>query len=395
MKTLAIVGSGISAMTCAHYLRDKYRISVFDRNDYLGGHTHTHRMGGFTLDTGFIVFNLQTYTNMLKMFDELGVQKQKSDMSFSVYNLQTGLQYSGYSVFAQKKNLTSPQHWKFLMDIQKFFRIGRRDFKKENRESIREYCRQNGLSDYFIENFIVPLSSAIWSTPDTRDFPIGLILPFFHNHGLLQATRHIQWFTVKGGSDTYTKKIAQGLDIHLNEEVISAKQGKKVTLKTAKQEYEFDYAILACHSDQSIKIASGLPDDKKKLLSAFKYNKNLAVLHTDESIMPPIKKVWSSWNHMIDKGKSSTVYWLNRLQNPATDVNYFVSINPFQEIKKSKIIRQIQYDHPLFTLENFKLQKRLQELNENTRIYFAGAYFGYGFHEDGCKSGLEVVRRLK
>lgn len=392
---LAIVGSGISAMTCAHYLKGKYDISIFEKNDYLGGHTHTHRMDGFTLDTGFIVFNLHTYPNMLKMFEELGIEKRKSDMSFSVHNLRTGLQYSGYKPFSQKKNLLSPRHWNFLFEIQKFFRVGRRDLHKQNPESIREYCRKNGLSDHFLENFIVPLSSAIWSTPDTNEFPMGLLLPFFHNHGLLSARKDFQWYTVKGGSDTYTRKIAEGLDIHLNEPVLSVTEGSSVQLETARKSYEFDYVILACHSDEGLDIAKELPEKKKELLSKFRYNKNIAVLHTDESAMPSLKQVWSSWNHIIDGEKASSVYWLNNLQEPKTSTNFFVSINPFQDIRKEKILRTMQYDHPLFTIENFELQKRLQELNEDTRIFFAGAYFRYGFHEDGCRSGMDVVRRLQ
>lgn len=391
---LAIIGSGISAMTCAHYLKNKYEITIFDKNDYLGGHTHTHQMDGFTLDTGFIVFNLDTYPNMLRMFSELGVEKRQSDMSFSVYNLDTGLQYSGYNVFAQKKNILSPKYWRFLLDIKKFFKVGLRDSHKNNEESISAYCKKNNLSPFFIDNYIVPLSSAIWSTPDTNDFPIGLILPFFRNHGLLKATRHIQWYTVKGGSDTYTKKISEGLDIHLNEPVQSVEEGEAVSIKTNKKTYTFDYAIIACHSDEAIKIAH-LPKEKKELLSKFKYNKNIAVLHTDKSVMPPLRKVWSSWNHIIDGNRASTVYWLNKLQGPNTKTDYFVSINPFQKIRKDKIIKTLKYDHPLFTIENFKLQKRLQELNKGTKVFFAGAYFGYGFHEDGCKSGMEVVKRLR
>ena len=166
-------------------------------------------------------------------------------------------------------------------------------------------------------------------------------------------------------------------------------------LKTAKKAYEFDYVILACHSDESLDIAKGLPEKKRELLSKFRYNRNLAVLHTDESAMPSLKQAWSSWNHIIDGEKASTVYWLNKLQGPSTPMNYFVSINPFQNIRQEKIIRTMHYDHPLFTIENFELHKRLQELNENTRIFFAGAYFGHGFHEDGCRAGVEVVRRLK
>ncbi len=395
MKELAIVGTGISAMTCAHHLKKKYKITLFDKNDYLGGHTHTHQMDGFTLDTGFIVFNLHTYPNMLKMFGELGVKRRKSDMSFSVYNRETGLQYSGYKLFAQRKNLFSLRYWKFLIDINRFFKVGMRDRKKRIPDSIKAYCRKNGLSDFFIDNYIVPLSSAIWSTPDTNDFPIGLIIPFFYNHGLLRASEHIQWYTVKGGSDTYTRKIAEGLDVHLSEPVISVKKGKRIKLTTSKKTYEFDKVIMACHSDESLKIVKGLPERKMTLLSKFEYNKNIGVLHTDESVMPPLKEVWSSWNHIIEDGKATTVYWLNKLQNPGLKKNYFLSLNPSQKIRKDKIIKEMKYDHPLFTLENFSLQKRLQELNEDTDIYFAGAYFGYGFHEDGCKAGLEVVKRLR
>lgn len=402
-RSLAIVGTGISGMTVAHYLRDKYRVSLFEKNSYLGGHTHTHRMDGFTLDTGFIVFNLRTYKNLLKLFGELGVEKRKSDMSFSVHNLDTGLQYSSSGfpgIFAQKRNLASFGFWRFLFQINRFFKVAMRDYRKVkgSKESIRDYCHRNGLSDYFIDNYLVPMSSAVWSTPtkDTYDFPIALLLPFFFNHGLLGVNQPFQWFTVKGGSDTYTRKIAEGLDIHLNEGVKSCREeAGKVLLKTVKGDYEFDNVVLAGHADDSLRIVKGLSEAKKEMLSAFSYNANKAVLHTDSSIMPTNRRVWSSWNHVIKGDNASTVYWLNMLQKPDTDTDYFVSINPFQKIDKKKVVKEIRYNHPLYTIENFALQDRLQELNEDTRIYFCGSYFGYGFHEDGCKSGMEVVERLK
>jgi predicted NAD/FAD-binding protein len=410
-KKLAIIGSGVSAMTCAYYLRNDYEISIFDKNDYLGGHTHTHELEQdghrFNVDTGFIVFNLHTYNNLLKLFGELGVKKQKSSMSFSVYNQKTGLQYSGSSLinlFSQKKNLFSLKYWKFLFEISKFFKmaLADRDNIKGSNETISQYCERKHLSKYFLDNYLAPMSSAVWSTPhqNSYDLPISLIIPFFYNHGLLGVNRQFQWYTVKGGSNDYIKKIVENwnFSINLNEaalEVAESEQG--VRLITGKGSYYFDYVILASHSDESLKIATGLSSEKRQLLEKFCYSSNRAVLHTDTTVMPTIRSAWASWNHIINRenGQSSTVYWMNELQKLDTDTNYFVSINPFQQIDKNKIVKELSYYHPLFTVENFALQKRLPELNQDTKIFFAGAYFGYGFHEDGVKAGLKVVEILK
>ncbi len=412
-KNLAIVGSGISAMACAYYLRDDYNISIFEKNDYLGGHTHTHELSeegkNFTIDTGFIVFNLETYKNLINLFEELGVEKQKSNMSFSVYNKKNNLQYGSaslVSMFAQKKNIFSPKYWRFLKEIQKFFKVALRDYKtiRGSEETIIEYCERNGLSKFFIDNYLAPLSSAVWSTPhhDVYNFPISLLLPFFFNHGLLGINAQHQWYTVRGGSNDYIKKIVEkgNFDVHLSEgaeEVIKSEQG--VLLKTSRDEYNFDYVVLASHSNESLEMLKNLSPEKKGMLSKYDYNANRAVLHTDTSVMPPLKNTWSSWNNVIDEKDgeliSSTVYWMNNLQKPEAAKNYFVSINPFREIDKNKIIKEINYDHPNFTVENFLLQEKLPKINENTRVLLAGAYFGYGFHEDGLKSGLAVVDILK
>jgi predicted NAD/FAD-binding protein len=410
-KKLAIIGSGISAMTCAHYLRNDYEISIFDKNDYLGGHTHTHQFEDngrkFTIDTGFIVFNLHTYGSLLKLFSELGVEKQKSSMSFAVYNQKTGLQYSGSSLlhlFSQPKNLLSPKYWKFLFEINKFFKMAleERESIRGSEETISQYCERKKLSHYFLDNYLAPMSSAVWSTPhhSAYDLPISLIIPFFYNHGLLGVNRQFQWYTVKGGSNEYTKKIVdQGnFNIYLKEAALKVKETiNGVQLITEKGSYDFDYVILASHSDESLKLATELSSEKRQLLEKFSYSSNRAVLHTDISVMPTIRNAWASWNHIINRenGQSSTVYWMNELQHPNTKTNYFVSINPFQEIDKKKIVKELIYDHPLFTVENFALQKILPELNKDTRIFFAGAYFGYGFHEDGIKAGLQVVDILK
>jgi len=413
-KKLAIVGSGISAMGAAYYLRDDYEITIFEKNDYLGGHTHTHHLKEgdheFTVDSGFIVFNLKTYPNLIKLFQELGVKKQKCSMSFGVWNLNSGLQYSSNSLFhffAQTKNLFSYRYWKFLYEIVRFFRVALKDREaiEDSKQTIQEYCKSKGLSDYFIDNYLAPMSSAVWSTAQgsVYDFPISIIIPFFYNHGLLQVMRPLQWYSVIGGSDDYTKKIvaAGNFDVHLSEpvkEVFESGEGIKIT--TNKAEYDFDYVVLASHSDESLRMVKNLPEAKRDLLSKFEYNANTAVLHTDEAIMQPIQKVWSAWNHIIkkdDNGKavSSTVYWMNPLQHTDTNNNYFVSINPFRQIDPEKTIKVINYQHPNFTVENFALQSKLQDMNKDTRMLFAGAYFGYGFHEDGLKSGLKVVEILK
>ena len=403
-KRLAIVGTGISGIACAHYLKNSFDISVFDKNDYLGGHTHTHNMGTFTLDTGFIVFNLETYPNLLALFKEMNIEKQKSEMSFSVYNKTTGLQYSGTSyghLFAQKKNFLNIKYLKFLLDINKFFKHAHRDYKEMegSNETILSYCKRKGLSKYFIDNYLAPMSAAVWSASqkDIYDFPIGLLIPFFFNHGLLGMDGHFQWYTVKGGSDSYTKKIVEnaGFDIHLNEEVFKVEESTdSVNIKTVKNSYNFDIVILASHADESLRIAQ-VSEEKKKLLEKFTYTKNRAILHTDKSLMPSVRKVWSAWNQLTEKDKTSTTYWLNALQKPKTDVNYFLSINPIQKIDSDKIVKEIKYSHPLFTVENYTAQKELQKLNGDSKIFFAGSYFGYGFHEDGLKSALEIVKKLK
>lgn len=412
-KKLAIIGSGISGMACAYYLRDKYEISIFEKNDYLGGHTHTHQMSkdnkDFTLDTGFIVFNEHTYPNLLKLFSELGVDKQPSNMSFSVQNLHTKFEYGSEGMaglFAQKSNLFSLRHWKFLLEIKRFFKVATRDFENNNlaENTIEEYCKARNFSYYFLDNYLVPMAAAVWSTPHSKvyDFPIKSLIPFFYNHGLLDLNKEYQWYTVKGGSNTYIKKILEktNFDINLNTEILEVfLQEDKVVVKTNSRTEFFDYAVMSCHSDQSLQIFKSLDDSKKKMLEAFPYNSNIAILHQDESIMPKSKNAWASWNHLIKKDatgtyQASTTYWLNKLQKPNTDQNYFLTLNSIKKIDKSKIIKEIHYNHPLFTPQNFEIQKDLQKLNQDSRILFAGAYFGYGFHEDGLKSALEAVKIL-
>ena len=413
-KSLAIVWSGISWMWCAHYLQDEYDITIFEKNDYVWWHTHTHILEEegkhVAVDTWFIVFNNETYPHLLELFAQLGVEKQKSNMWFAVWNKSIDLQYCGSGLthlFAQKKNIFSLQFWRFLFEIQRFFTLANQDHTKlkDSTISVQQYCEDAWLSAYFIDNYLVPMSAAVWSTSHENmyEFPIGLLLPFFYNHGLLWVGKQFQRYSVQGGSNTYTKKIIEqgNFAIHLEEPVVSLKQESKwVSLKTSKNEYLFDRVILASHADTSLHIAHQLPVEKKSMLASFQYTKNIAVLHTDASIMPPEKKVWAAWTQITERDeswnhKASTVYWMNILQQLPVKKDYFVSINPFYEIDETKIIKTIHYDHPLFTRESFAKQERLYEINKESNILFCGSYFGNGFHEDGLVSALAVVDILR
>ncbi|KPJ85658.1 hypothetical protein AMJ57_02160 [Parcubacteria bacterium SG8_24] len=415
-KRLAIIGSGISAMGSAYHLRDDFDVTLFEKNDYLGGHTHTHRLREngheFTVDTGFIVFNRNTYPNLVRLFKELGVRKQKCEMTFSVWNHDTGLQYSSTGpsgLFAQRKRLVSARYWRFLLEIPKFYRmaLADRDKMSDNRETIAEYCRRKGLSEDLLQNYLAPLSAAVWSTgqvnADAYDFPIAIIIPFFFNHGMLKLWPPVQWYSVVGGSDTYTRRIIEtgDFDIRLHEPVVRVVESADgVTVETPKGSYDFDYAVLASHSDESLRLVPDLAPGKRELLGQFGYTPNTAILHTDSSVMPPNRKAWAAWNQGIktlsDSRKvTSTTYWMNPLQHTDSRKDHFVSINPFTPVDPDKVIKEIQYSHPHFTVENFSRQPELHSLNEDTRIFFAGAYFRWGFHEDGLCSALKVVERLK
>jgi len=413
-QKLAVIWSWISWIACAHYLKDEYDVSIFEKNDYVWGHTHTHKLEenntSFTLDTWFIVFNNETYPHLLKLFAELWVEKKDSDMWFSVWNKSINLQYCGSGIsylFAQKRNLFSLKFWKFLFEIQRFFKHANKDYPtiQESTESIREYCENRNLSLYFIDNYLVPMSAAVWSSSHENmyDFPIALLLPFFHNHGLLWMNKQFQRYTVRWWSNMYTKKILEQwiFSLHVQEPVIQVEENSEwVSVHTAKSTYTFDKVIVATHANTSMKLVTSLTQEKKALLAWFDYNKNIAVLHTDASIMPPKHKAWAAWTHIINQEspwhhQASTVYWMNKLQKPKVKQNYFVSINPFYEIDKKKILKEIQYEHPLFTRENFASQSSLHVLNEDSNILFCGSYFGAGFHEDGLRSAIDVVNILR
>lgn len=411
MKRIAIIGSGISGMGAAYYLKDHFDVTVFEKENRPGGHTNTITVEEkdrlVPVDTGFIVFNHVTYPNLLRLFADLEIEQHPASMGFSVWNRRTGIQYCGSGLsglFAQRRNLLRPWYYRFLLEANRFNEEAPADLHSglllDKSWTMREYLDVKGFDEAFRENYILPMGSAIWSTPMDQmlDFPAAALIRFFENHGLLGLNTHHQWYSVKGGSRTYLDRIRSFLkeDVHSGEAVLSVKRlgPDSVEVTTSLRTYNFDAVIMASHAPDTLRMLVDATPLEKDILSQFPYHPNKAVLHTDASVMPPIKRIWSAWNYKIDDAGQTTVYHMNRLQNLPTDTEYFVSINEIDQIREDKIVREIEYEHPLFNMRSLLAQKRFQDLNETGPVYFAGAYSRYGFHEDGLLSALKVVERL-
>ncbi|WP_372371101.1 NAD(P)/FAD-dependent oxidoreductase [Candidatus Uabimicrobium sp. HlEnr_7] len=411
MQKLAIIGSGISGIASAYYLRNNYNITIFEKENYLGGHTNTVTIKEngkeYNIDTGFIVYNEVTYPNLTKLFSELEVETQASNMSFSLHNLKTNLQFCGAGlpgIFAQKSNAFRFEYWRFILQIMRFFKTSVSDLQNNNvNMPLGTYLKKRRYNKYFIENYIVPMSSAIWSTSMEKmmEFPARTLIEFFRNHGLLGVDTHHPWRTVANGSSSYIKQICKNISaqIHSNSPVKSVcRDHNGVVVCTKEHKYKFDKVLLATHADQALHLLKDASQEEKNVLGCFKYQKNKAILHCDSSTMPPIRSIWSAWNYKILPGNSThtttTTYYMNYLQNLKTTRDYFVSINEFMPIDPQKILYETVYEHPLFSMEAINAQKKLQELQNNGQVFFAGSYFGYGFHEDGLRSAVEVSELL-
>jgi uncharacterized protein len=414
METLAIIGTGIAGMGCGHFLHGKYNITLFEQDNYIGGHTNTVTVdedgSPVYIDTGFMVFNYETYPNMCALFSEIKAPVKKTDMSFSVQHLPTGLEYCGSGInglFAQRKNIFNPKYIKMLMQISRFNKESVRvlDDPKFENYSLAEYIKEFGYGDDMLWKYLIPMSSAVWSTPmeEMLDFPIVTLVRFFKNHGFLGLNTQHQWYTLHNGSQAYRKLLIEPFkdSIQINNAAIGVKkENGKVIVSTANGKIQtFDKVILACHADQALRLLESPTPDEKRLLSTFKYQKNIATLHTDESVMPKTKLTWSSWNYRIEQkdGKllPSTIYWMNSLQDVSKKKNYFVSINAVPgTLDENKVIKAINYEHPLFDVDAMKAQNELHKLNVSGPIYFCGSYFKYGFHEDAYKSAVELCQLL-
>jgi uncharacterized protein len=414
MQKLAIIGTGIAGMGAAYFLYKEYDITLFEKNNYVGGHTNTavvkEESQDIYIDTGFMVFNKVTYPNLTKLFEVLDVPVKKTKMSFSVLHLESGLEYAGTGLnglFAQRKNLINPQFIKMLFQINRFNKICIETLENPvyNDYTIAEYVKEKGFGRDFLNKYLVPMSSAVWSSPPDLmlNFPIKTIVRFFHNHGFLGLNTQHQWYTVVNGSRSYRERIIKQYKdrIHVGNGVQKVwRENGKIKILTDKNEtHNFDKVIFASHADESLNMMADPTGLEKELLSKFKYQHNKATLHTDDKIMPKNKKVWSSWNYRIEeKGgnvRTSTIYYMNSLQQVSKNKDYFVSINDPGNIPDDKIILSIDYHHPLFDLDAIKAQEKLGQINgQGNNTYYCGSYFKYGFHEDAFTSALELSKQL-
>lgn len=409
---IAIIGSGISGLSCAWLLNKKHDITLFEKNDYLGGHSNTasifYNGNKVVVDTGFIVFNFRTYPNLKAFFELLKVKISKSNMSFGIKDLDNGFEYSGNNLaglFAQKKNLFNLKFLKMFKDIVKFNRTSIKLIESgEDLKNItlNEFIDDLKLGDYFKSYYLFPMAGAIWSCPLEliKNYPARTFLQFFYNHGLLTITNQPQWYTVDGGSKEYVKKMSESFDdkIKLGCNIVkSEKVGEKIILTDKEgKDYEFDHVIFASHADQTYKIISDKTKQEKKILSKIKFSKNTAILHKDQKQMPKNKRAWASWVYLSKQkeNKVSLSYWMNNLQNINNSYPLFVTLNPIDQIDKKDIFGKYEYEHPIFDEEAINSQKNLDKIQGKRNIWFCGAWTKYGFHEDGLNSAINIAKQF-
>jgi uncharacterized protein len=421
---IAIVGSGISGLAAAQALKGQAAITLFEAGDYFGGHTHTVDVtlpdaSGLPVtqgvDTGFLVYNERTYPQLIALFQQLGVETSASDMSFSVQVPDAGsgraLEWSGSSLatlFAQKRNLFNPRFLGMLADLLRFnalcTRIAEQGIDAELMQPLGDFLLRHRFGAAFRDWYFLPMLGCIWSCPTDQmlQFPVATMIRFCHNHGLIQVTNRPQWHTVTGGARHYVDKIVAGLaDKRLRTPVrLIERDGAGVRVVTDRGAERFDQLVLATHSDQALALLRDPSELERELLGAIRYQPNRAVLHTDASVMPQRKQAWAAWNYerAADGGRESARvclhYWLNRLQPLPFAQDVLVSLNPVRSIDPARIIGEYDYAHPVFDLAAIRAQQRLGELQGRQHTWYCGAWTGYGFHEDGLKSGLAVAAEL-
>ena len=409
---IAIIGSGISGLSSALLLSQKHNITLFESNNRFGGHANTveimHKENVIPVDTGFIVYNKLNYPYLVSFFDFLKVETIDSDMSFAVSARDGQLEYSGSmkGIFAQKKNFFNLKFYRMLKDIIIFFIFGYKyAFQFKESESLGEYVKRCNFSKEFINDHLIPMSSAIWSCPEKEilNFPAKTLLTFFKNHQLINFIFRPKWRTVKGGSKQYVNKVIEKLSSDAKNRLILNSKIKSVYCKNNKIEINFeesteifDKVIMATHPDQTIKLIKNLDEQSTDILRKFKYQKNIVYLHSDSSLMPKNKKTWSSWNYISSKSeeKSSLTYWMNLLQKINNSLNVFVSLNPYITPIKSLTYKKIIYEHPIFNTQTNEAQKKMTEIQGKNNIFYAGAWLRYGFHEDGIMSAVNISSLL-
>ena len=410
---IAVIGSGISGLSSAYYLSKKHKVDLFEKQDRFGGHSYTldiklNEKEKVAVDAGFMVFNKITYPNLINFFKENDIEIEKSDMSFSVSVKGTNIEYCGKGlngIFSNRGNLLNLKFVKMFFEIINFYkRCEKLNSNNIEKITLGEYLTKIGKSKYFIDYHIIPMVSAIWSMPpfEASQMPLTFFLSFFKNHGLFKLKDRPQWYTVTNRSKTYVDKILSKVsgeyfkNYEINK-IIRDNNGVKVYYGSENEFFNYDKVVLASHADESLKIISDITNKEREILSNFKYKPNKAVIHSDENLMPLNKNAWCSWNSSLNpdnKEQSSVTYWLNQLQNLKTDKNIFLTINPFVEISSDKIYHKIDFTHPYYDEKALQNQSNLKTIQNKNNTLFAGSYFGYGFHEDGIKSSIEMLKTL-
>ncbi len=408
---IAIIGTGIAGMTAAYLLSEDHEVVVFEANDYIGGHTNTADVSfnghEYAVDTGFIVFNEKTYPNFVKLMNRLGVEWQDSLMSFSVQCEKSGLEFSPStlnSLFIQRRNLLRPSFYRMLRDVMRFKKDSEALLESDDYDlTLFAFLTDKGYSQAFIEHFIIPMGEAVWSADPIKfnEFPAHYFAQFFKNHGFLNVKDQPQWLTIKGRSRQYIKPITRRYadQIRLNCPVATVQRYPDfVEVKPRNEPPEkFDQVVIATHSDQALSMLADATDSEQNILGAIPYQENQAVLHSDESLLPSRKAAWASWNYHIPKedlGRVAVTYDMNILQRIGAPEELCVSLNLSKAIDPAKIHREMIYHHPVYDPDSLAARKSHGEINGANRTYYAGAYWGYGFHEDGVKSALEVCKHF-
>ena len=402
---IAVIGSGISGLSCAWLLKQQHEVVVYERAERLGGHTNTVEAnastGPIAVDTGFIVFNEATYPNLIALFDHLGVASRATDMSFSVSLEEGRFEYAAPALFAQRRNMLRPRFWSMLSEVLRFYREAPAALAalKDPNMSLGAFLQQGRFSTAFRDDHLLPMAAAIWSSPTEAlmDYPAASFLRFCDNHGLLKLAGRPLWRTVIGGSRTYVDKIAAvlGSGVRLGRDVVGVHRtgdGVIVSERNGRRE-RFDHVVIATHADQALALLAEPTEAERRTLGAFRYSRNLAVLHTDPALMPKRRRAWASWNYIGSDGGLCVSYWMNKLQGlPGQDL--FVTLNPPQPPRADALLRSELYEHPIFDGAALRAQGALWDLQGEGGVWFCGAHFGAGFHEDGLQSGLAVAEQL-
>ncbi len=407
---IAIIGSGISGLTVAYLLNRKHDVTIFEANDYIGGHTHTHKVNidgkKYSVDTGFIVYNERTYPNFIKLLDLLNVESQLSTMGFSVKSISKDYEYAGESLnslFAKRSNIF---RFGFLRMLYEIYHFGKKADSSgiglDASVTLGDYLKKEKYSGEFINYFIIPMGAAIWSTPANKvlNMPAYFFIKFFYNHGMLETINRPNWWVIKNGSSEYIKKIIRGFENKINlstpvKTVARKNEGIEIQLAKKEETLKFDSVIFATHSDQALEMLENPTDTEKDILSSIPYQKNEVLLHTDSSVLPRRKLSWASWNYQLDSDPALPVvltYNMNILQSINCKETLCVTLNDHNSVDETKILKKITYHHPLFNVKSIEAQKRKSEISGVNNTHYCGAYWRNGFHEDGVVSALDVCK---